>query len=77
MSGGPNPAIAAGKVNRDARHLRCASCGERAVHFIVLNGFDVPACLRHLNMWESPNFAPSECMTTTPVPGPADEKGGA
>lgn len=43
--------------NRDARHLRCGSCGEQALHFIVLDGFDVPACLRHLNHWRTPDFA--------------------
>jgi hypothetical protein len=45
---------------RDARHLRCGSCGEQALHFIVLDGFDVPACLRHLNVWKSPDFADAD-----------------
>lgn len=48
---------------RDARHLRCGSCGERALHFIVLYGFDVPACLRHLNVWKSPEFNDDETLT--------------
>lgn len=53
---------------RDARHLRCGSCGEQALHFIVLNGFDVPACLRHLNVWKSPDFATESAARAKPAP---------
>lgn len=36
--------------------IRCASCGERATTTIVLEGFRAPVCLRHYNIWVTPNF---------------------
>lgn len=51
------PGKRAAVSRRPSRPLRCGSCGDRAIHFIVLDGFDVPACLRHLNVWQTPNFS--------------------
>ena len=36
--------------------LRCCSCGERATTTIVLEGFVTPVCLRHFNVWKTPEF---------------------
>ena len=37
--------------------LRCASCGDHATTTVVLEGFRTPACLRHFNVWRTPDFA--------------------
>lgn len=36
--------------------LRCASCGERATTTVILEGFRAPVCLRHYNIWRTPDF---------------------
>lgn len=36
--------------------LRCASCGDRATTTTILEGFRTPVCLRHHNVWWTPNF---------------------
>jgi hypothetical protein len=37
---------------------RCGSCGEPAPYVITLHGAPMPACLRHLNHWRTPDEAP-------------------
>lgn len=41
--------------------LRCASCGGRATTTIVLEGFRTPVCLRHYNVWQTPEFDAHMC----------------
>lgn len=36
--------------------LRCASCGDRATTTVLLEGFTTPVCLRHYNVWRTPDF---------------------
>ena len=33
----------------------CGSCGAQAAYTITRNGQPVPACLRHLNHWQTPH----------------------
>ena len=41
--------------------LRCASCGDKATTTVVLEGFRTPVCLRHYNVWHTPEFDAHMC----------------
>lgn len=60
------------KARRPSRPLRCASCGDRATTSVMLDGFRVPACLRHYNVWRTPDFD----EVAAPAPVPDDEEQG-